>query len=170
MRNYTVPPIPKSVWRNPLHFIAFGFGTGALPIAPGTFGTLVAIPIYLLLHLLTLQFYLGVTLLIMLASMWICERVSNDIGVRDHQGMCLDEIAGFLFAMIGVPFGWGWIAAAFILFRIFDIVKPWPINWLDQNIHGGVGMILDDVAAGIASCLILLCVHHLSLLQMIKTA
>lgn len=155
MRNYTVPPIPASIWQNPLHFIAFGFGTGALPFAPGTFGTLIAIPFYLALQSLPFVAYLTIVAAIALASMWICQRVSTEIGVEDHQGMCLDEIVGYLVTMIHAPHGFGWIALGFALFRLFDIWKPWPIGFIDEKLTGGVGMILDDVLAGIYSLMIL---------------
>jgi phosphatidylglycerophosphatase A len=155
MRDYKVPPIPDSIWQNPWHFIAFGFGSGALPVAPGTFGTLLAIPFYLTLQAFNPLTYIIIVTLITLAGMWICEKVSREINVDDHQGMCLDEFVGFLVTMIAVPHGVGWIIMGFILFRIFDIWKPQPIRYLDEKIHGGVGAILDDVAAGIYSCLIL---------------
>ncbi len=155
MRNYTVPPIPTTVWQKPLHFIAFGFGSGALPIAPGTFGTLVAVPFYLALRAFPVSIYIFLVILIALASMWICERVSKEIKIDDHQGMCLDEIVGFLVTMIGAPHNFIWIIVGFLLFRFFDIFKPWPINYIDTHVHGGIGMILDDVCAGIFSLIIL---------------
>ncbi len=155
MRNYIVPPIPDSIWKNPLHFIAFGFGTGAMPVAPGTFGTLIAIPFYLALCTLPLLAYILVVSLIIVFSIWLCEKVSRDISSHDHQGMCVDEIVGYLVTMIGAPHGFLWIAAGFGLFRLFDIWKPWPINVVDQRVHGGFGMILDDVLAGVYSLLIL---------------
>ncbi len=155
MRDYIVPPIPASVWQKPSHFIAFGFGSGALPFAPGTFGTLVAIPFYLAIRSLPLALYIGLVILIMIGSMWLCEKVSREINVDDHQGMCLDEIVGYLVTMTAAPHGLIWIVMGFIFFRIFDIWKPWPVNYIDQHIHGGFGMILDDVMAGIYSILIL---------------
>lgn len=155
MRTYIVPPIPKSVWQNPLHFIAFGFGAGALPVAPGTFGTLIAIPFYLALQNLSVWMYGFIVLIITLTSIWICERVSKEINIHDHQGMCLDEIVGFLVTMTAVPKGWIWIFLGFGLFRLFDIWKPFPIRWIDEKTPGGFGMILDDVLAGVYSCLIL---------------
>lgn len=155
MRDYKVPPLPTSVWQNPWHFIAFGFGSGAMPIAPGTFGTLLAIPFYLAIQFLPHGIYLAVVILIMLASMWLSDKVSREIGVHDHQGMCLDEFVGFFVTMYAVPHGLIWIILGFALFRLFDIWKPQPIRYLDEKIHGGVGMILDDVAAGIYACLIL---------------
>lgn len=162
MRNYTnPPPVPVSVWRNPLHFIAFGFGAGAIPFAPGTFGTLVAIPFYLLFSLLPLSAYIVLVVLIMFASMWLCDRVSREINIHDHQGMCLDEIVGYLVTMIAAPHGWIWIMLGFALFRLFDIWKPWPIAYIDEHVDGGVGMILDDVLAGIYSLIILQLLHRI---------
>lgn len=155
MRNYTVPPIPNTIWQNPLHFIAFGFGSGALPVAPGTFGTLMAIPFYLAMRSLPTVIYIILVLIIAVLSAWICQRVSNEIQVRDHQGMCLDEFAGFFVTMIGAPHKFIWLVLGFILFRIFDIWKPWPVDYLDQHIHGGIGMVLDDVCAGLYALIIL---------------
>lgn len=148
-------PLPEKLWRSPLYFIAFGFGSGAAPFAPGTFGTLMAIPFYLLMRELPLLPYLFFTAVFITASIWILGRVSHEIGVHDHPAMCLDEFAGFFVTMINAPAGWGWIAAGFLLFRLFDIWKPWPIYLLDENIHGGTGMVLDDVVAGIFSMVIL---------------
>lgn len=155
MRKYIVAPIPASVWQKPSHFIAFGFGTGALPVAPGTFGTLIAIPFYLAFRGLPLFAYITLVVIITIASMWLCERVSREIKEHDHQGMCLDEIVGYLVTMTGAPHGLTWIILGFILFRIFDIWKPWPIDYIDTRVGGGFGMILDDVLAGIYSILIL---------------
>lgn len=154
-RDYTVPPIPESIWKNPWHFIAFGFGTGALPIAPGTFGTLIAIPFYLFLATFSHTTYIILTIAITIFSIWLCNKVSEEIKVEDHQGMCLDEIVGYLVTMIAAPYGWGWMLTGFLLFRFFDIVKPWPIRQIDNGVKGGLGVILDDVLAGIYSLLII---------------
>lgn len=155
MRNYSVPPIPESVWRNPLHFIAFGFGSGAIPVAPGTFGTFLAIPFYLLIRPTPIYVYCGIVLIITLVSIWICDKVSKEIGVDDHQGMNLDEFVGFFVTMIAAPHGCWWILLGVVLFRFFDIVKPFPIRQIDEKVHGGFGMILDDVCAGVYSCIII---------------
>lgn len=155
MRKYNVPPIPESIWKNPIHFIAFGFGSGALPIAPGTFGTLLAIPFYLAMQSLPLIVYLITVFLIALASIWICNKTSKDIGIRDHQGMCLDEFVGYFVTMINAPHGWTWVLLGFLFFRLFDIWKPWPIRIIDERVSGGFGMILDDVLAGIYSCILI---------------
>lgn len=152
--------IPEKVWQDPLYFIAFGFGSGTIPFAPGTFGTLMAIPFYLLMRPLSLYPYLLVTLLVIIGSSWISQRVSSEIAIHDHPGMCVDEFAGFFVTMIAAPIGWIWILLGFILFRIFDILKPWPINYIDKNVHGGFGMILDDVVAGGFACI---CIQLLKL-------
>ena len=155
MRKYIVPPVPASVWQNPLHFIAFGFGSGAVPIAPGTFGTLLAIPFYLAIQSTSNTVYLLITLVVTLASIWICSRTSKEIGVHDHQGMCLDEFVGYIVTMYHAPHGWGWVLIGFLLFRLFDIWKPWPIRFIDERMTGGAGMILDDVLAGVYGCIVL---------------
>ncbi len=155
-RKKMIPSTPHTIWKKPLHFIAFGFGSGAMPIAPGTFGTLMAIPFYLLfLQPLSLLHYCLFTLIFIIISCYICDRVSRDIQVYDHPGICLDEFAGFFIAMINAPQGFTWLLAGFILFRLFDILKPWPIYWLDQHLHGGIGIVLDDVFAGIYALVIL---------------
>lgn len=153
------PDTPEAVWRNPLYFIAFGFGSGAMPFAPGTFGTLMAIPFYLVFRPLPLWAYLIFVVLVIAGSSWLCERLSRQIDVHDHPGMCIDEFAGFFVTMINAPHGIGWILLGFGLFRLFDILKPWPISFLDENVHGGFGMVLDDVVAGIFAMLIIQALH-----------
>ena len=155
MRNYKQLPIPDSVWQKPTHFIAFGLGSGTFPFAPGTFGTLMAIPFYLAMQPLSPLHYFILLVIITVGSMWLCDKVSKEINVHDHPGMCLDEIVGYLVTMMGAPFGLGWIILGFILFRIFDILKPWPIGFIDKKIHGGFGMIMDDVMAGIYSLILI---------------
>lgn len=150
-----IPPVPEKVWQNPLYFVAFGLGSGAMPFAPGTFGTLFAIPFYLLLSSLPLLVYIFFVVIFIIVSSWICERVSRDIHVHDHPGMCLDEFAGYFVTMIYAPRGLPWVILGFILFRIFDIWKPGPIRIIDEKVHGGFGMILDDVVAGIFALVII---------------
>ena len=148
-RSSKIPEIPEKVWQDPLYFIAFGFGVGALPIAPGTFATLLAIPFYLALAQLPLYFYIAAVVLIFAASVFVSDRLSKEINIHDHPGMCIDEFVGFFVTMINAPHGFWWIALGVVLFRIFDIWKPWPISYLDKNVHGGFGMIIDDVVAGL---------------------
>lgn len=144
---------PASVWRNPVHFIAFGFGSGAAPKAPGTAGTVIAVLLYLPLAELPLLFYclfLGVCFAI---GIWLCGKTARDIGIHDHGGIVWDEFVGYWLTMIMAPAGWIWIVAGFVLFRLFDILKPWPIKWVDSRVEGGVGIMLDDVLAGIMAAL-----------------
>jgi phosphatidylglycerophosphatase A len=111
-------------------------------------GTLLAVAVYLPLARLPLAVYLGVLLLVVVAGVWLCDRVSRDLGVPDHPGIVWDEIAGYLLTMLGAPDGWPWILVGFALFRLFDIWKPWPIGWLDRRVRGGLGIMLDDLVAG----------------------
>ena len=146
---------PPSVWRDPVHFLAFGFGSGAMPFAPGTFGTLVAIPLYWLLAMLPLWAYVGCTVLMFGIGVWLCEVTSRDLGVHDHSGIVWDEIVGYLFTMIALPRSLAWVIAGFCLFRLFDIWKPWPIRWADRQVSGGFGIMLDDILAGVYGLLVL---------------
>jgi phosphatidylglycerophosphatase A len=151
----TADPLPKPTMGNPVHLLAFGFGAGCSPKAPGTMGTLLAVGLYLPLERLPLGGYLLVLLGVTLIGFWVCDRASKDLGVHDHPGIVWDEIAGFLLTMTAAPSGWIWIVLGFALFRLFDIWKPWPIGWLDRRVGGGVGIMLDDLVAGLlaAACL-----------------
>lgn len=135
--------------KNPVHFLALGFGSGLAAKAPGTFGTLAAIPLYLLLAPLPLGGYLGLTVFAALAGIYICGQAAKDMGVHDHGAIVWDEVTGLLITMIAAPAGWGWLLVGFGLFRFFDIIKPWPIRWLDAKVHGGFGIMIDDVLAGV---------------------
>ena len=136
---------------NPIQCLAVGFGSGLVPKAPGTFGTLAAIPLYLLLAQLSVTVYLIVTLVVCLAGIYICGKAAEDVGVHDHPAIVWDEFAGFLITMAFVPLSVVNIVIGFALFRFFDIVKPWPIKWADQKVHGGLGIMLDDILAGLIS-------------------
>jgi phosphatidylglycerophosphatase A len=146
---------PPSVWRNPIHFAAFGFGAGAIKIAPGTFGTVAAIPLYILLQDLPLLMYISITAALFLLGIWLCQITTRDLGVHDHSGIVWDEIVGYLITMAAAPSGGLWIVLGFVLFRLFDIWKPWPINLLDQHVKGGFGVMIDDVMAGIYAWLVM---------------
>ncbi len=141
---------PKQIVSDPVLFLAFGFGSGLAKKAPGTFGTLAAVPLYLaLVQAQSLIVYSVVTLLVILVGVWICGQAAEKLGEHDFGGIVWDEIAGFLVTMWLVPFTWQAVALGFILFRVFDIVKPWPIRWIDRQVHGGLGIMLDDVLAGV---------------------
>jgi phosphatidylglycerophosphatase A len=146
---------PDSVWRNPIHFIAFGFGSGAMPFAPGTFGTLMAIPFYLLIQNFSPRAYLTILVIAIIVGMWLCERTEQDIGVHDHSGIVFDEFVGYGLVMFAAPKGWLWVMLGFILFRLFDIWKPQPIRWLDENTHSGIGTVVDDLLAAIPALIIM---------------
>ncbi|MGI9275791.1 MAG: phosphatidylglycerophosphatase A family protein [Endozoicomonas sp.] len=137
-----------SVWKNPIHFLAFGLGSGLAPKAPGTFGTLAAIPFFLIFQQLPLWNYLLVLLVSTVLGIWLCDRTSKDLGVHDHPGIVWDEFVGYWITMIAAPKGWLWVILGFVLFRLFDIWKPWPISWLDRRVHGGLGIMVDDIVAG----------------------
>ena len=137
------------VWSNPWHFLAFGFGSGLARFAPGTFGTLAAIPPYLLLAQLSWPIYGAITLFSFFIGIYICQVTSDDLQVHDFSGIVWDEFVGLWITLFLIPFEWQWILLGFLLFRFFDILKPWPINYLDKYAKGGFGIMIDDVLAGI---------------------
>ena len=139
-------------FRDPVHFLAFGFGSGLARKAPGTFGTLVAIPLYLLLAGLPLAGYTLAVALAFLLGIWLCGRASADLGVHDHPGIVWDEFVGLWVALWAVPLDWLWLFLGFGLFRLFDILKPWPIGPLDSRVSGGFGIMIDDIVAGLMAC------------------
>lgn len=147
--------IDKKLLLNPIHFLSLGFGSGCAPKAPGTMGTLVGVLFYLPLQMLAWPYYLAVLLLLCLAGIWLCGRTASVLGVHDHPAIVWDEIVGYLLTMVAAPSGWGWIALGFVLFRIFDIWKPWPIGLLDKELKGGFGVMADDLLAGIFSLTIM---------------
>ncbi len=152
----------RQVFGDPVHFLAFGFGAGLAPVAPGTFGTLVAVPIELLLRPLALGARIGVVVAICLIGIWLCGESARRLDAHDHPGIVWDEIAGYLLAMLAAPAGWPWIVTGFLLFRLFDIVKPWPIRELDHGIGGGAGIMLDDIVAGLFAGALLLAARWLT--------
>jgi phosphatidylglycerophosphatase A len=146
--------------RNPIHLLAFGLGSGCAPKAPGTFGTLAAIPFWwLFLQDVPLIPYLCVLIAGFAFGVYLCEQTSKDLGVHDHGGIVWDEWIGLWITYIALPAGIEWIIIGFALFRFFDILKPWPIKWLDEKVHGGFGIMIDDVLAGIFA---LVCVQGLA--------
>ncbi len=142
-------PFDLTKWQ---HWLAVGFGSGLSPKAPGTVGTLAAIPLVLGLSLLPVT---AALLLLVLASWfgcWLCQQVSDDIGAEDHGAIVFDEIIGFALTMWAVPLSWWTLLLGFCLFRLLDIAKPGPIGWCDRNISGGTGVMLDDIVAGLLAC------------------
>ena len=143
------------LWSNPLHFIAFGFGLGALPVAPGTWGTLAGVLFYILIVNFHWFSYLLIILAATIFGVHLCSKVSIDLEVHDHSGIVWDEIVGYLLTMFLVPLNVYTIVLGFILFRIFDILKPWPISMVDSKVKGGLGIMLDDILAAIPAWFIL---------------
>lgn len=134
---------------DPALFLAFGFGSGLAKKAPGTLGTLAAIPVYWLFAQTNLFVYSLLTLIVTIAGIWICGIAAKKLDEHDFGGIVWDEIAGYLITMWLVPCSWQAVVLGFVLFRFFDILKPWPIKWVDRQVHGGLGIMLDDVLAGI---------------------
>lgn len=147
--------LSNKVWQDPTYFIAFGFGSGLMPFAPGTWGTIAAMPVYLLLAGQPLVIYLLMTILAFLLGVWVSDKVSQEMGVHDYSGIVWDEVVGYLLTMTMAPVGLGWMVIGFVLFRIFDIWKPQPIRSVDKQVHGGLGIMLDDVLAAIPAWLIM---------------
>jgi len=148
-------PLAPTPFRSPVQFLAFGFGSGLSPKAPGTAGTLVAVPLYLLVSGLNLPAYSLFIVVTALLGIWICDVASRQLGVHDHPGIVWDEFVGYWITMWAVPLDWVWILAGFVVFRLYDIAKPWPVSVLDRKVGGGLGIMIDDVLAGVMACLTL---------------
>jgi len=140
---------------SPVHWLAFGLGSGFAPKAPGTVGSAAAILLYLLLAELPLAVYCVIVVLAFVAGVWICGATSRQLGVHDHGGIVWDEFVGVWITLAAVPPTPGGVLFGFLLFRLLDIVKPLPIKWADKKVDGGFGIMLDDAIAGIlaAACL-----------------
>lgn len=147
---------------HPIHFFSLGFGTGCAPKAPGTFGTLAAVPVYLLCQNLSLTVYLLLTLVLFVIGIWLCQVTADAMGLHDAPAIVWDEIVGYLITMIAAPPGVIWVVCGFVLFRLFDIWKPWPIRVIDSKVHGGLGIMLDDVLAAVFA---LICMQLLIYIQ-----
>lgn len=153
MRDYSPPPVdPRVILCSPIHFVAFGFGTGLSPRGPGTVGTLAGLPFWFLLQPLPWPIYLLACAGLFGVGCWVCGESARRLGVHDHGGIVFDEIVGFLVTCLPLLV-WGlsawWLLSAFALFRVFDILKPWPIKVLDARVHGGFGIMVDDLVAGL---------------------
>jgi len=144
------------VWRNFWHFLAFGFGTGLARKAPGTWGTLAGLVFVPVLQWLALPIALAIIVFATLFGVWLCGKVAKDLGVHDHGGIVWDEIVGIWLTLILLPAHWTWWLAGFVVFRLFDIFKPWPISVLDRSMGGGLGIMLDDVLAAVFAAAVLL--------------
>lgn len=162
--NDGVLPARKSLSREQLRallthadgWIATGFGSGLFPRAPGTAGSLVAlIPWWFALRELPLAWYAAVLVLTFALGVWTCDVAGRRLGVDDHRALVWDEFVGQWIALCAAPLGWPWLIAGFALFRLFDVWKPWPIRIADRRVHGGFGVMLDDVLAGIYALVVM---------------
>ena len=141
---------PQQIMTDPVLFLAFGFGSGLAKKAPGTLGTIAAIPGYwLFAQTQSLLIYSVLTVLATVIGIWICGVAADKLGEHDFGGIVWDEVAGYLITLWFVPLSWQTMLAGFVLFRIFDIFKPWPIKWLDKHVEGGFGIMIDDVLAAV---------------------
>ena len=141
--------LKKLSLKNPWHLLALGFGSGLAPIAPGTFGSLAAIPFCYELMFLDVKFQLFIVILSFLSGIRACQRAEDAMGIHDHGAIVFDEFVGMFIAVIALPATLTSLVLAFVFFRIFDILKPFPISFLDKKVKGGLGIMLDDVLAGI---------------------
>lgn len=149
-------PIPaNAVFAHPANFFALGFGAGLAPKAPGTVGSLVALPLFLVMPKENFYFYAGIVIVLFLFGLWCCERCANWLEEHDHPAIVWDEIVGMLVTLFLAPPGWWSLLAAFLLFRFFDVLKPWPIRWFDTRVDGGLGIMIDDVIAGLIALAVL---------------
>lgn len=157
-------PSLRFVLSHPAYFFAFGFGTGLSPVAPGTVGTLAGFPLYFLLRSLDPLAYFAVVALLYAAGVWFCGVAGKALGVQDHGGIVWDEIVALLLILPFAPqtlLGYG---AAFGLFRLFDVWKPFPIGAIDRRVHGGFGVMLDDLLAAVYGVACLLALRYWEIL------
>ncbi len=159
MNKHLPTPSISQLIKDPRLLLAFGFGSGLSPAMPGTMGTIAAVPLYLLLAQADIWLYSLVLLSAFIVGVYLCHYASHKLGVHDHSGIVWDEFVGYWLTMLAIPLNWKTVTLGFILFRIFDMLKPWPISLADKHIHGGFGIMFDDILAGLAAwaCLFALC-------------
>ena len=155
-------PLERVNLRNPIHFFALGFGSGLLRPAPGTWGSLVGVILgALLLPALGAKTFFILTALCFFIGIWLCERTSHDMGVHDHGSIVWDEIVAVFLVLLAVPqVSLLWCAIAFVTFRLFDILKPYPIRYFDEKLTNGFGIMVDDILAAGYSILVILALAH----------
>ena len=152
---------PKITIKTPWQFFASGFGSGMSPVAPGTMGTLAAIPLwYIFATILPTWGYIIMLLITALIGIVICQKASDELGVHDHGGIVWDEFVGLWLTMLFAPVSWTAIILGFLIFRFFDVLKPWPIKVIDAQVGGGLGIMLDDILAGVFSFITLQVILH----------
>lgn len=139
----------------PFWWVSTWFGVGFSPKAPGTFGTLAAIPLALLTMWAGAFLHMGITFVLLMVGIFTCDLYEKKLGGHDHQEMVVDEVVGFLITMTWLPMTWQSFVAGFLLFRLLDIWKPFPIRYIDKKVQGGIGVMVDDVAAGVIANILL---------------
>jgi len=147
--------LARQVLTDPVHILAFGLGTGLAPFAPGTVGSLLGVLLAWLTLDLGLIAQIGIAIGLSVAGIWICGESARRLGIHDHGGIVWDEIAGMYVTLLVAPFTLSAWILAFLLFRAFDIVKPWPIRDLDHRLGGGLGIMLDDLVAALYAAILL---------------
>ena len=157
-----MPISKKEILYNPIFLLAFGFGSGFAPKAPGTAGTLLAVFIHLILVHLPPWIHGTIIFATFFIGVWVCGKTAEYLGVHDHEGIVWDEFVGYWVMMFMVPSSWLWVSFGFVLFRILDIFKPWPISVVDRQIGGGLGIMLDDLLAGVMGAV---CIHAIIVLS-----
>nr|WP_297349684.1 phosphatidylglycerophosphatase A [uncultured Glaciecola sp.] len=138
--------------KNPVHFLALGFGSGLVPMMPGTFGSLSALPLLFAMSFVSLEVFIFITVISSLVGIYLCGKTARDLKMHDHGSIVWDEIAGMMVTFIAIPLNPLSLLLGFLLFRFFDILKPWPISVLDRRVHGGFGIMIDDIVAGAIAC------------------
>jgi phosphatidylglycerophosphatase A len=148
---------------HPAHFIALGFGAGLAPVAPGTAGTVLAFPISVALSALLQPVHMVLLIAgLFWLGIWACARTARSLGVPDHAAIVWDEVVAFLLVLEFTPGGAAWQAGAFVAFRMFDVVKPWPIGDIDRRWKGGFGVMCDDLVAALYTVFVIATVKHLA--------
>ena len=154
MNGKTISPA-RLAFTTPAGFFAFGFGSGLAPFAPGTVGTLAAVPLALALKGLPPVLFWVILVLSFVAGIRFCDVTARRLGRHDPGSIVWDEMVAYWLTVAFVPLHWAWLLAAFLLFRLFDIVKPWPIRLVERRLGGGLGIMADDVIAAVYSMAIL---------------
>ena len=155
-------PSPAKIFSRPDYLVAYGFGTGLVPKAPGTAGSLLALVIFVPILQLPLPAQLGIIVTALVLGIWVSGRVAEELALKDPGGIVIDEFVGMWITLLFLP-SLLWLLPAFLLFRLFDIVKPWPVGWLDRSLDGGLGIMMDDVAAGLYALGTLQLAHYIVL-------
>ena len=153
MNNSNLDPDLKFLFTHPAHFFGLGFGTGLTPKAPGTIGTLVGLPLFWLISNYLISTQLIIIAVLFVIGIYFCAKTGNALNVPDHGAIVWDEIVATMLVLTFTPMVWQWWVVAFLLFRLFDIWKPYPICYFDIKLKNGFGVMFDDLLAALYSIL-----------------